>query len=757
MTAIAIRARALIGRVPVVLVLLFAAVTVVGPVVTASPARADLCAEAPVPANPWDDDLSQVHRPPLNDDGSIASEQPNTAFGAERDTSLAKMYGTDYTFFAYDASCNWGTDSLFSFGAASDTKIFKWATYPFAFAYASTVIAMDSGWKESLDGAVSDVVSKIGKDIFNAAAGLMIAAAAVVALLAARTGDISRAFTQLMWVLALVGVAAISIGNPSVFTKTADDAVLSVMNTAGSAIPATRDDLAEASAQEKVLSNLDTINNDVYYRAWLQGELGSADGVAATNYGATLFNATHLTWWEGKIVRDDPAGEGQKIIDRKQQDFKDTVDKIEKEDPTAFEYIKGRNVNRMGTTISAILQAWLSLPFYIVAMCSVGVALLTIRIAVMLLPVLALAGLFEPTRFWMLGILQKYSGNIVRAPMAFAAALVNVAIVGALFQGDMPIFGKVLVSVIVMVILWTIAKPQVLPAPIMRTGMSVGRRALSLVAAKKVLDATDRPKGNDRDDDNSASRSRPSNPTGPSGGGGQGTSRGQLPVAPVHSRAALGAPPVREPVEVTAHRVETEPLGDPVPVRRRIDATRTPSPRELPAAGNAGAASDGATTRTAAGNGTVRTTLVTTAPQGAPADPWTTPAPGTEKPSSNTLVRYEVPASRWDAQGGSTSTAETPHPEAATGDNEKASAWQPGYERVELRRAPVNEGVLQGDAIFMPRSSAANAAHASANYVSDGNTTWRDGEASFEVWTPPTDPAATGGAGDRPRGTGRAA
>src|SRR5699024_11913448 len=103
------------------------------------------------------------------------------------------------------------------------------------------------------------------------------------------------------------------------------------------------------------------------------------------------------TWWEGRTVQLDPDGKGQEVIDHKNAAFENTVDAIESADPDAFEHIKGKNVQRTGTIISAILQAWLSLPFYIVAIEAVGFVLLTLRVVVMLLPMLALAGVLEPS------------------------------------------------------------------------------------------------------------------------------------------------------------------------------------------------------------------------------------------------------------------------------------------------------------------------------------------------------------------------
>lgn len=749
-----LKAKAFLSRLPVGIVLMFLAVTVLVPITSAEPARADLCADAPVPSNPWDHDLSMIYRPKL-EGGVVTTPKPAQAFGADRDTTLAQMYGINYRFVAYDASCNWGTDSLFTFAADTDSSMFAFAEYPVAFATIASVFTLDDSWRNSLDGAVDGVVKELGAGLFASLAGLMILLGGVGVLLGARKGDISKAFTNLMWVIVVIGGVAATMAIPNQITDTSEDALMSVVDTGVAALPGASDAPEDATSMSKVGTVIEPLNTDILYRNWLQGQFGSAEGVGAKNYGGQIYKATHLDWWEGRTVINDPTGEGQKIIDAKQKLFKDTVDKIEKEDPRAFEYLKGKNTSRMGSTATAILQAWLTLPFFVIGMLSVGVALVTIRIIVMLLPIILLGGLFEPSRNWMLGVLQKYSGNIVRAPLTFIAALANAAIVSAIYKSDAPAFGKLLLAVVTMIVLWGIAKPQVTPVPLMRSGANGVKKLVTLIAAKKFLDSR-APKTATKSATPSASRKA-----------------GQQPVAA--DRQVSGSP-VRGALgpggsEVPVRRVNTEAAQQPmpgVPVNRRIGGTRkAPETHRLeagavptsgaPSAPNADAqrpVSDGP----AAGTTNISPTVIpvdrrlpgrpvspATSDQGAPQVTAGTGPTGAGRPPLSGTTPGSPGGAASDAPGsGSASGAQSSARQEPMAD----TSWQSSYETLELRDDAAGPGAASGTVIFTPKNAQRENRQGG---VSEGNLSYNEGKPQFNVWSPAESGTNAGGNTQSPR------
>ncbi|MDN5654499.1 MAG: hypothetical protein L0G46_05340 [Kocuria sp.] len=740
-------------KVPFGLVMVFLAVLLTPIFGMATPARADICSTPPAPANPWTDQFSRIMAPPIGDDGGISVDpQPDPL--KHEEVPLYKWYGTNYKFFAYDASCNWGTDLVWTAGASTDSALYQVATYPFAIAYGVTVIAMADSWKDSLDSAVEDVTATLGDTMFAALATIVITVAGLLAIVAARSGDVPKVFGQFMWVVCLIGVAALSIGSPQVFTQTADEAVSSLVTTAGKAVPAGEADKedsvvdpADLTAMDKATANLDAINRDVYFRGWLQGQLGDADGVAAKKHGDNLFRATHLTWWEGRTVQLDPEGAGQDVLDRKETLFKDTVDAIEEDDPAAFEHIKGQGVNRLGTVVGTILQAWLSLPFYIVAMIAVGVALVTIRIVVMLLPMLTLAGMMEPARMWMLGVLQKYSKNVIIAPLAFAGAIVYITVVGALFRGDLPMIVKVFLSVVVMIVLWTLIKPPVLPGAVSSRLGSMVRRAASTAAGIKLAGAS-------RPDEQSESGGPETSQRSGAGRSG-GPSKASRPVAGAVGGSYIGddrqlpasvgySAPGTEVAKVNRPAAGTAPNWVPV---TRVHGVPGPQEEAVPS-GYAAAAGTSAHPRG-------ELPAVPSDHGQRNPNPWLQDAPtpsreggstsdGTDASQRSVPVVYTAPLptepqERPDTDSGQSrpvtvpegSVPQTPHQEGSSGG---AGTYTQGPQEVPVRSLDDGQ-VHEPDAVWMPESHRPAAAEhegvSEANLARDEN-----GNQTFVVWLP---------------------
>lgn len=764
------RLKVLRSRIPFPLIAVLFMALVVMPVMLATPARADLCAEQPMPENPWNDQWSRIYAPPV-EGGNISIDPPSDPFEEDSTTRLSQWYGTRYQIVAYDASCNWGTDAIFTMRSEGESSIFNLSGIPFALANGVSVLAIQPDWRESLDGAVQEVTSSLGSGMWASFAGLAITLAAVVALWFAKGGDFPRVATQALWVFVVIGIAGVSITNSSYLTDTTDEATDLVVTTAAQTVPGGPEEKDESEtksvAVSNVLGNLDAINRDVLYRGWAEAQFGSADGVAATKHGESFYKATHLTWWEGRTVMNDPEGKGQEIIDTKKQAFKDTMSAIEKEDPQAFEYIKGKNTSRTGTVIMTLLQTYLTLPFYIIAMAAVGVALMTVRLAVMLLPIIAMAGLLEQTRPWFLGILQKYSGNLVKAPLAFCGALINVAIVGALFRSGLPAWSKLFLAVVMMVLLWGLFKPQVTPIPIARKGFSLARRAGTYLAGMAAGRAA-RPR--DDADDSSSRNQAPSDPPPGDGGGGSSqrpvagseartlpTGRGRPKELPAAPTATTQAPPARAahrapedlgyvPVVVQGPAALPPAPGDRAPesTSREVERSdRTADERYHPAAGTTGSTTRGTSSR--------------------PIDAWveehpSAPSETTQRPDEDVRVVYtEGRTPRPTTAPNSAATTGTAGPTAGTsggttdGDQHRSPGSQPreqessmvaGYERVQVRDSGSRSEALTPDGVWVPPKK--DAEDGEREGVSESNLRRKDGKAVFPIFTP-------GAAGDRGR------
>ena len=139
----------------------------------------------------------------------------------------------------------------------------------------------------------------------------------------------------------------------------------------------------------------------------------------ARKYGPALFKSQALTWREAAILENDPE-RGQQIIEDKQQRFEDIADKVQEEDPAAYEYLTGQQSDtRVGYAILGTVATFLALPFLLVSALLLIGSFLVVRLAVMLFPAFATLGLFPPAR-----------GIVINTGRVVGAALVNAVVFG---------------------------------------------------------------------------------------------------------------------------------------------------------------------------------------------------------------------------------------------------------------------------------------------------------------------------------------
>ena len=171
---------------------------------------------------------------------------------------------------------------------------------------------------------------------------------------------------------------------------------------------------------------------NILYRNWLRGTLGSADSETARKYGGVLYDAKTLTWSEYQDIQDeinkyrnnpnDPhAGQRRKdIISNKQAEWEKVAKQIKVEDPAAYQYLQGtKGMDRIGSGFIAILSAVFFALFDITASILVLLGFLIFRWAVIAAPVLGTVGMLRPA-----------STGIRRLANAVIAAIFNIIIFG---------------------------------------------------------------------------------------------------------------------------------------------------------------------------------------------------------------------------------------------------------------------------------------------------------------------------------------
>ena len=166
----------------------------------------------------------------------------------------------------------------------------------------------------------------------------------------------------------------------------------------------------------------DTAVQNLLYRNWLRGELGSADSPTAQKYGRILYDAKSFTWSQEASMAADPTGQvRQKYISDKQNHWEKVAKQIKTEDPEAYQYLQGtKGMDRIGAGFIAILSAVFFALFDITASVLVLLGFLIFRWAVIAAPVLGTVGMLRPA-----------SAGIRRLANAVVAAIFNIVIFGA--------------------------------------------------------------------------------------------------------------------------------------------------------------------------------------------------------------------------------------------------------------------------------------------------------------------------------------
>jgi len=243
----------------------------------------------------------------------------------------------------------------------------------------------------------------------------------------------NNAMTTAGWaILVMVAVTAIAAW-PVRSAHLADQSLMTGLSTVHDAVgPPARDvpssECAVLPHPEQCKDNRtpaqrasDTATQNLLYRNWLRGELGSADSPTAQKYGLILYDAKSLSWADAADIAKDPTGQQrQQIITDKQGRWEKVAKQIKTEDPEAYQYLQGtKGMDRIGAGFIAILSALFFAMFDITASVLVLLGFLIFRWAVIAAPILGTVGMLRPA-----------SSGLRRLVNAVVAAIFNIVIFG---------------------------------------------------------------------------------------------------------------------------------------------------------------------------------------------------------------------------------------------------------------------------------------------------------------------------------------
>jgi hypothetical protein len=378
---------------------------------TPSPASAfGDCTEAPTPEVPGRGMSGFFLNAP---DKLPPAEDP---FAPGSTTTIYEQYGyAGLRWNTYDLGC--GADVARSPDAVIGTAMSNWLmNLPISFAALTSSVtgaAFQPTFLGVFDPMIAHVSGTLYQRLFSPWVPAILLLVGVLLVVRARRNSLASTAGAIAWAAVVLILAAVLFRWPIVAGHFADQTVTS---TVGGVVGGLNGH-DEQTPPAVVASS--SVHESIFYNNWLAGQFGTADSATARKYGPELFKAQALTWRQAAILESDP-DRGQQIIEDKQERFEEVADRVQQEDPAAYEYLTGHQSDtRVGYAILGTVATLLALPFLLTAALLLIGAFLIVRLAVMLFPAFATLGLFPPAR----GIVTG-TGRVV------GAALVNAVVFG---------------------------------------------------------------------------------------------------------------------------------------------------------------------------------------------------------------------------------------------------------------------------------------------------------------------------------------
>ncbi len=524
---------------------------------------------------------------PIRPDAGIPGmiyDQPSTAtdgdpFAEGSTVTIADVYGYGgYRWVNYDNGCLPGGKQAVGIVTGMANSSFAASASVVALTHKEFDFVINPEWLHgSLDKALEHTTKVVKDGFFGPWFAPMLILVAASVLWAARKADLSGAVTTAGWALLVLVVTTYVMSYPSASAQAVDELVQASVTTAAKGTmggqqddplateqcvrqPPTYTECAPGAATASgalrgLNAQMDTINRNTLYAAWLDGTLGSSTSPVAVKYGADLWRASHLSWAEARIVDDDPET-GKMLIDLKKALWQSTAAGVKEADPDAYQQLTGNKGRFDGMTSAWYGVIW-TMPFLMVAGFLIVVSYLAIRILIPVLPALGVFGMFRPLDGWMMSATRRTASIVIAGPVFFGAALVNLLYVNAIFHATgMNYALRYMLAAIMPVLLFAILKPkqgQWVTRRLMRQARRVTRMTADAAKPDRTRTQADRPRPTADPD----RRSGPVYQPRTTGIGEPDTSTPRRPAAPASER------PRRRPTRAERTRRTDEPDAGP--------------------------------------------------------------------------------------------------------------------------------------------------------------------------------------------------
>ena len=383
------RGRRRLARLMVVVLLVVGAAAV-----TAEPAAADICQDAPAPVAPKSGLPGMLTSVPA----AVPDAAPDPF--ADPAVPIGAVYGYNWGWANYDLGC--GADFLRDPLAVTNTKSANVVMSILGAALAGLATLEHMAKSSSLDwmtSVIQGVADKLRGPLLGVWLPLALLGVGLIIGFRSRRASYADTLRSAAIVLGAIALATFTLVYPSAASTAVDKGVVAVANVAG---------------QQFSASASDAVTRESAYRTWLTGNFADPDSAVARELGPRLLGATHYTWSDMKRMQADP--NARKPIDAaKAAEFKKVAKELKNRDPAAYEMFTGRGERTGPALFGIVVVAAMGL--------FIAMAMLMVLIARVMMQGLALAAPIAAV----VGVLPTHTSVLSRLWDLFTAAFVAVA------------------------------------------------------------------------------------------------------------------------------------------------------------------------------------------------------------------------------------------------------------------------------------------------------------------------------------------
>ena len=411
----------------------------------------DGCKDAPMPSKP---------RSPVGLEPSV--KRDGDPFW-DKGVTIESVYGNGYSFFTYDNGCKPGSGVMPAISSEVGNIGLRTPAAMSSMGHGLQSAVISPGWLQEMDKVVVEATDAARESVWVPWAGTAILLVGVLMMWLSRTGRLDATITTGAWALIVLTLVTFLGNYPKEATGLVDDTVRAAAVTV--ADTSTGEDSSSVQGQDRAQVALerqwDEISRVTSYRTWAEGTFGDAESATAKKFGPRTFKATHLSWSEYDKVNTDPEGEGKKVLERKEREFKAVAEDVAEADPFAYQYFTGNEWGqRASMSVLGVVAALCSMLLVMLASIGMAIGLIIFRVFVVFSPALGVIFLLEPTREWALGLVSKVAKWIVLGPILLFAGLVVLRMNAAITGADAPLWLRLLGTALVSLTAWLLVRPM---------------------------------------------------------------------------------------------------------------------------------------------------------------------------------------------------------------------------------------------------------------------------------------------------------